>query len=339
MTNIVNFNHKSVLLNECIDGLNIKPDGIYVDGTLGGGGHSLEIAKKLNGNGTLIAIDQDLNALTYAKTVLSDFTVKDINTFESVRNDRFTEEDANKHPATVQLVKNNFSNLDNILQSLNVTKISGILLDLGVSSHQLDEKERGFSYMQDAPLDMRMDQTQDFSAFDIVNNYDENSLIRIIKSYGEERWATRIAKFIISKRAESPINTTLELVDIIKKAVPSSVSNKGSHPAKKTFQAIRIEVNKELDIIEDTINCFVDFLEKDARACVITFHSLEDRIVKNTFRKFEKPCTCPPDFPICICGLTPQLKLINRKPIVASTEELDDNSRSKSAKLRVAQKI
>lgn len=323
VNNSINFNHIPVMLSECIENLCIKPDGIYVDGTLGGAGHSRVIAKNLNEGGTLIGIDQDDNALSYAKNILSEF----------ISNDE------NSNSPAIHLVKSNFSDLTNVLNSLEIPKISGILLDLGVSSHQLDEGERGFSYMKDAPLDMRMNQKQEFTAYDVVNSYDEHSLIKILKDYGEEKWASRIVKFIIEFREKKPIETTLELVDVIQRAIPKSVSNKGSHPAKKTFQAIRIEVNNELRIIEGTISAAVDALEVGGRICIITFHSLEDRIVKNAFRGYQNPCTCPSDFPVCVCNLKPQLKLITRKPIIATNGELELNPRSKSAKLRVAEKI
>lgn len=348
----INFNHIPVMLTECIDNLNIQPSGVYVDGTLGGGGHSFLIAENLDENGTLIGIDQDDNALSYAKTVLFKFISDDIshdisekfsceeNSQNIADNNKNINSNLNvNNSPKIHFVKSNFSDISNVLSNLNINEISGILLDLGVSSHQLDESERGFSYMKDAPLDMRMNRQQPFTAFDVVNTYDENSLIKILKEYGEEKWASRIAKFIIEFRNKKPIETTLELVDVIQRAIPKAVSNKGSHPAKKTFQAIRIEVNNELKIIESTIRDAVNSLSLGGRICIITFHSLEDRIVKNVFRDLQDPCTCPKDFPVCVCGLKPKLKLITRKPIVATNHELDINSRSKSAKLRVAEKI
>ncbi|MCC5912547.1 MAG: 16S rRNA (cytosine(1402)-N(4))-methyltransferase RsmH [Clostridiaceae bacterium] len=311
----MNFKHISVLLEECIDGLNIKHDGIYVDGTLGGGGHSKEIANKLSEKGMLIGIDQDKNALKAAAEKLKDAKCK------------------------VQLVYNNFRNLEEILNELNIKKIDGVLLDLGVSSHQLDEAERGFSYMQDAPLDMRMDKGNTFSAKEVVNQYSHGELTRILREYGEEKWAKRIAEFIVEDRKQGEISTTYELVDIIKKAIPKGARKEGGHPGKRTFQAIRIEVNQELEIIEDTINIAAKYLNPSGRICIITFHSLEDRIVKNTFKALEDPCTCPPQFPVCNCGKEKMVKVITRKPIVPSKEELEVNSRSKSSKLRIAERV
>ena len=271
------FHHVSVLLNECIENLNINPDGIYVDGTLGGAGHSFEIVKRLN-KGKLIGIDQDINAINAAKERLSDFSDKTI------------------------FVRDNFSNFINILDDLKIEKVDGILLDLGVSSHQLDEAERGFSYMQDAPLDMRMDNRSDFSAYNIVNEYSEDELTKIISDYGEERWAKRIAKFIVDERKLKPIETTYELVDVIKKAVPKGARKDGPHPAKRTFQAIRIEVNKELSILKKSVHDMTSRLNIGGRLCIITFHSLEDRLIKNSFKEEEDPCTCPREFPMCMCG-------------------------------------
>ncbi|MGV8145129.1 MAG: 16S rRNA (cytosine(1402)-N(4))-methyltransferase RsmH [Alkaliphilus sp.] len=311
----MSFKHKPVLLNECIENLHISHDGIYVDGTLGGAGHSIEIIKLLSGNGLLVGIDQDENAIEAAKDKLARY----INNF--------------------RIVRDNFSNLEHILNDLNIKEIDGILLDLGVSSHQLDQAERGFSYNEDAPLDMRMDNRAKLSAKTVVNEYSLEGIEKIIKEFGEERWARRIAKFIVEHRDKKEIATTFELVEIIKKAVPKSARRDGPHPARRTFQAIRIEVNKELDIIENTIYTAVERLKKGGRICIITFHSLEDRIVKNTYKKLYNPCTCPHNFPICKCGLQRQIKIITRKPIVSSKEELQLNPRARSAKLRVAEKI
>ena len=308
------FHHISVLLNECIDNLNIRPDGIYVDGTMGGGGHSLEIAKRLT-TGRLICIDQDPNAHEAAGKRLAEYK------------DRIT------------FVRDNFGNIRNILDSLGIEKIDGMLLDIGVSSHQLDEAERGFSYQQDAPLDMRMNPDKPFSAYDVVNGYDEDELDRVIFTYGEERWARRITQFIVKERETKPIETTGELVDIIKKAVPKGARKDGPHPAKRTFQAIRIEVNGELDVLQKAIDDVAERLSVGGRLCIITFHSLEDRIVKEAFRKQENPCICPPQFPVCVCGKKPLGRVITRKPILPSKEELEVNPRSRSAKLRVLEGV
>lgn len=308
------FHHISVLLNECIDNLNIRPDGIYVDGTMGGGGHSLEIAKRLT-TGRLICIDQDPNAHEAAGKRLAEYK------------DRIT------------FVRDNFGNIVDILDSLGIEKIDGMLLDIGVSSHQLDEAERGFSYQQDAPLDMRMNPDRPFSAYDVVNGYDEDELDRVIFTYGEERWARRIAQFIVKERENKPIETTGELVDIIKKAVPKGARKDGPHPAKRTFQAIRIEVNGELEVLQRAIDDVAARLAVGGRLCIITFHSLEDRIVKEAFRKQENPCICPPQFPVCVCGKKPLGRVITRKPILPSKEELEENPRSRSAKLRVLEGV
>lgn len=308
------FHHVSVLLEECIENLKIKPDGIYVDGTLGGGGHSLEICKKLT-TGRLIAIDQDLNAHEAAKKRLAE------------------------HLEKVTFVHDNFSNIKQILKDLNISEIDGMLLDIGVSSHQLDEAERGFSYMHDAPLDMRMNSQQQFSAYDIVNEYSEDELNRIIFEYGEERWAKRIAQFIVQERQQNSVETTGELVDIIKKAIPKGARKDGPHPAKRTFQAIRIEVNGELDVLKKAIQDATEVLASSGRLCIITFHSLEDRIVKNAFRTEENPCICPSEFPVCMCGKKRRGKIITRKPILPSEEELSVNHRSRSAKLRVLEAV
>lgn len=308
------FKHVSVLLDESIEGLNIKEDGIYVDGTLGGAGHSLEIVKKLT-TGKLIGIDQDENALNKAKEVLSEYRDK------------------------VIFVHDNYENIDSILKDLNIEKIDGILLDLGVSSHQLDERSRGFSHNKDAPLDMRMDETSYLTARDVVNNYSERELEDIIFNYGEDRWARRIAQFIVEDRREKPIETTFELVTVIKKAIPKEVRKDGHHPAKKTFQGIRIEVNRELDVLKLSIPKMVKLLNPHGRLAIITFHSLEDRIVKNEFKDLYNDCICPPEIPICNCDQIREIKIITRKPIVAGKQELDVNPRSRSAKLRICEKI
>lgn len=310
------FKHVSVLLDESIENLNIKKGGIYIDGTLGGAGHSYQICKTLDNSGMLIGIDQDINAINAAKKRLDEYT-------------------------NVKFVHNNFCNIKDIAEQLDLYSygVDGILLDLGVSSYQLDEAERGFSYMNNAKLDMRMDESQKFSAFDVVNTFDSEKLFKIISEYGEERWAKRIAEFIVNERKEKNIETTFELVEIIKKAIPKSARKDGPHPAKRTFQAIRIAVNKELEILKESIENMVDLLNENGRICIITFHSLEDRIVKNTFKLLENPCTCPREFPVCICGKKPKIKIISKKPIIPSDIEIENNHRSRSAKLRVAQKI
>lgn len=310
----MNFQHTPVLLNEIIKNLNIKEDGIYVDGTLGGAGHSKEIAKKLK-TGKLIGIDQDVNALKKSEEVLSPY--KD----------------------NVILVHNNYENIDVVLKVLNIPKVDGILLDIGVSSHQLDEESRGFSYHNDAPLDMRMDKSNTISAWDIVNNYSQKELEQIIFDYGEDRWAKRIAEFIVMEREEKSIDTTLELVSAIKKAIPKAVRMEGNHPAKKTFQAIRIEVNRELEVLKNSIEKMVDLLNPGGRLLIITFHSLEDRIVKEHFRELYKDCICPPEIPQCVCEKRREIKIITRKPIIPSDKEISDNPRSRSSKLRIAEKI
>lgn len=307
--------HTSVLLEECIEGLEIKRNGIYVDCTLGGAGHSIEIGKKLDANGTLIGIDQDDYALKKAELRLENLSCKK------------------------NLVRDNFQNIKEVLHSLNIEKVDGILMDLGVSSFQLDDGSRGFSYNQDAPLDMRMDKRSPFSAYELVNDYEEKELFRIIKSYGEEKFASRIAREIVKSRVESPIETTSQLVDIIKKSIPAKARREGPHPAKRTFQAIRIEVNRELEILREAIKDAVSVLNPNGRICIITFHSLEDRIAKQTYKELTNPCTCPPDFPQCICGNEPIVEIITRKPIYPSEEELINNPRSRSAKLRIAKKI
>lgn len=307
------FKHVSVLLDECIEALNIKEDGIYVDCTLGGGGHSYEIAKRLSNNGRLIGIDQDTAALSAAKERLKEFN-------------------------NVTYVHNNFYNIDSILKDLNIDKVDGILMDLGVSSYQLDEAERGFSYMKDAPLDMRMNRESDLSAYDVVNTYSEEQLFKIIKEYGEDNFAKRIAKFIVERRGNEGIKTTGELVDIVRAAIPARFQKDG-HPAKRTFQAIRIEVNKELEILNKAVEDSVNHLNSAGRIAIITFHSLEDRKIKVKFKELENPCKCPSDFPICVCEKKPTIKIVSRKPIEPSEEERENNSRSRSAKLRVAEKI
>ena len=309
------FSHYSVMLSECIDGLNIDPHGTYVDCTRGGGGHSLEIAKRLQAGGRLICIDQDPAALTAATARLSDYA------------DRIT------------FVHNNFSNIRAILDDLGVDNVNGALIDLGVSSYQLDTPERGFSYQHDAPLDMRMDPSSPRSAYDIVNGESFEELRRIISEYGEERFANSIAKNIIRAREEKPVETTFDLVDIIKRSIPAKNRQEGGHPAKRTFQAIRIAVNDELAIIEPTVKSLISVLAPGGRLCVLTFHSLEDRIVKQTYQAAAKGCTCPPDFPVCICGKKPEIEIITRKPMTASEEELAENNRSHSAKLRICEKI
>ncbi len=309
------YKHVSVLRDESIQGLNIRPDGIYVDGTLGGAGHSSEICRRLSEGGRLIGIDQDEEAIENGKKRLA---------FASDR---------------VTLVRDNFKNIDRVLNDLQIEKVDGILLDLGVSSHQLDEAERGFSYMQDAPLDMRMDQRQTKSAYEVVNTYSADELDRVLRDYGEERWSKRIAQFIVDARKEKPIQTTAELVGIIKNAIPKKAREDGPHPAKRSFQAIRIEVNGELEILEKAISDMTERLKTGGRICVITFHSLEDRIVKQAFKTLENPCICPKDFPVCVCGRKPKVKIITRKPIVPGEEELENNPRARSAKLRIAERI
>lgn len=309
------FKHKSVLLYETVDELNIKPDGIYVDGTLGGGGHSYEIAGRLSEGGRLIGIDQDEDAIKAASKRLEPYM------------DRVT------------IVRNNYCNMDKVLDELGIDKVDGIMLDLGVSSYQLDAAERGFTYNVDTALDMRMDQRQEITAKDIVNEYSEFDLYRIIRDYGEDRFAKNIAKHIVAARQEKPIETTFELNDIIKAAIPMKVRATGGHPSKRTYQAIRIELNKELEVLENSIDMMIDRLKPEGRLCIITFHSLEDRIVKTRFRNNENPCTCPPSFPACVCGKVPKGRVITRKPVVPTDEEINENSRSKSSKLRVFERV
>lgn len=307
----MDFKHISVLLDETIDGLDIKPDGIYVDGTLGGGGHSYEILKRLSPKGRLIGIDQDGEALKAAGERLKEFENQ------------------------ITLVRSNYCEIDKVLKELNVEKVDGILLDIGVSSYQLDNLERGFSYKSDAPLDMRMDTRQELTAADVVNTYSENELFKIIKDYGEDKFAKNIAKHIVLARKEKPLETTKELSEVIKRAIPMKVQAKGGHPAKKTFQAIRIEVNQELTVLKESIDKMIDLLKPNGRICIITFHSLEDRIVKRKFRENENPCTCPPNFPVCVCGKKSKGKVITRKPIIPSEDEIEENKRAKSSKLRI----
>ena len=309
------FKHKSVLLYETVDELNIKPDGIYVDGTLGGGGHSYEIAGRLSEGGRLIGIDQDEDAIKAASKRLEPYM------------DRVT------------IVRNNYCNMDKVLDELGIDKVDGIMLDLGVSSYQLDAADIGFTYNVDTALDMRMDQRQEITAKDIVNEYSEFDLYRIIRDYGEDRFAKNIAKHIVAARQEKPIETTFELNDIIKAAIPMKVRATGGHPSKRTYQAIRIELNKELEVLENSIDMMIDRLKPEGRLCIITFHSLEDRIVKTRFRNNENPCTCPPSFPACVCGKVPKGRVITRKPVVPTDEEINENSRSKSSKLRVFERV
>jgi len=308
------FSHTPVMLEEVLDGLHIRPDGIYVDGTLGGGGHSLEIARRLR-NGRLIGIDQDGDAIEAAGKRLEPYSDK------------------------VTIVRDNYRNMADILMKVNVSKADGILLDLGVSSYQLDDADRGFTYRDDAPLDMRMDQRSRKTARDIVNGYSEAELSRIIRNYGEERFAGNIARNIVRERQKSPIETTGELSDIIHASIPAKARRTGGNPSKRTFQAIRIELNEELSILEESLDGLISLLNDHGRICVITFHSLEDRIVKNAFRTNENPCICPPDFPVCVCGRVSKGQVITRKPIVPDEEETERNPRSSSAKLRIFERI
>ena len=309
------FHHIPVMLEDCITYLHIRPDGTYVDGTLGGAGHSSAIAAKLGPGGRLIGIDQDAEAVQAAGERLAPFG------------------------AQVTIVQDNFKQIDSILDNLGIEKIDGALLDLGVSSHQLDEAERGFSYMADAPLDMRMNQSAAISAYDVVNGYSEQQLADIIFRYGEERWSKRIAQFITERRRQKPLETTMELVAAIRAAIPKGARLEGGNPAKRTFQAIRIEVNGELAILRGAIDAFADRLKPGGRLAVITFHSLEDRIVKEAFLELAQGCVCPKEFPVCVCGRKPQAKILTKKPVTASAEELQHNSRAKSAKLRVIEKL
>ena len=305
------FVHKSIMLEEVIESLAIKPNGIYVDGTLGGAGHSSEIVKRLGEDGRLIGIDQDGEAIEAATKRLKPYKDK------------------------VTIVRSNYARMKEVLRDLGIPKVDGILLDLGVSSYQLDNAERGFTYREDVPLDMRMDQRQTKTAKDIVNDYSEMELYHIIRYYGEDKFAKNIAKHIVQARQKAPIETTGQLIEVIKAAIPKKVRATGGHPAKKTFQAIRIELNHELDVLKNNLEDMIDLLNDEGRIAIITFHSLEDRIVKNIFRTSERPCICPPEFPVCVCGRVSKGKVITRKPIVPGKEELEENSRSKSAKLRV----
>ena len=308
------FKHKSVLLEETIEGLNIKPDGIYVDGTLGGAGHAREVCKKLSAKGRFIGIDQDQDAIIAASERLAPFK-----------------------QATV--IRSNYCYMVPELAARGINKVDGILLDLGVSSYQLDNEERGFTYRVDAPLDMRMDQRQMQTASDSVNGYEEKELYRIIRDYGEDKFAKNIAKHIVAARQVKPITTTGELTEIIRESIPMKMQVKSGHPAKRTFQAIRIELNRELDVLRDSLDGMIDILDDGGRLCIITFHSLEDRIVKTIFRKNENPCTCPSDFPVCVCGKKSKGKVITRKPILPGETEMEENPRSKSAKLRIFERV
>ncbi len=309
------FRHTSVLLEETINALNIKPDGVYLDGTLGGGGHACEVCRRLGDGGRFYGIDQDEAAVEAAGKRLEEFGEK------------------------VTIIRDNYCNAREALRARGVENVDGIVLDLGVSSYQLDTVERGFSYKYDTTLDMRMDQRQKLTARDIVNEYDEQSLYRIIRDYGEDQFARNIAKHIVQTRAKKPVETTFELNEIIKAAIPAKMRAVGGHPSKRTFQAIRIECNHELDVLRDSLQDLIDLLNPWGRLCIITFHSLEDRIVKNFFREMENPCTCPPEFPVCICGKIPYGKVVTRKPILPTQEETGENPRSKSAKLRVFERI
>lgn len=304
------FKHKSVLLKETIDGLKVKPDGVYVDGTLGGAGHALEVCKKLSAKGRFIGIDQDQDAIVAASERLAACE-------------------------QAMIIRSNYCYMVEELRARGITKVDGILLDLGVSSYQLDNEERGFTYRTDAPLDMRMDQRQSQTAGDIVNGYEEKELYRIIRDYGEDKFAKNIAKHIVAARQNGLIETTGQLTEIIRRAIPMKMQASGGHPAKRTFQAIRIELNRELDVLRDSLDGMIDLLDDGGRLCIITFHSLEDRIVKTIFRKNENPCTCPPEFPVCVCGKKPKGRVITRKPILPGEEEMEENPRSKSAKLRI----
>jgi len=310
----MNFEHKSVLLDETIGALAIKADGIYVDGTLGGAGHAYEVVKQLSDKGAFVGIDQDDAAIEAATVRLKEFDSK------------------------VTIVRNNYCNMKQALSELGIEKVDGILLDLGVSSYQLDTVERGFSYRNNTNLDMRMDRRQTLTAKDIINGYSEMELFRVIRDYGEDMFAKNIAKHIVAARNVKPIETTDELNEIIKGAIPAKMRVTGGHPSKKTFQAIRIECNHELDVLKESLDMMVDLLNPGGRLCIITFHSLEDRIVKSAFRTKENPCNCPPQLPQCVCGKVPQGKVITRKPILPTEEEISDNKRSKSAKLRVFEK-
>lgn len=308
------FKHYSVLLEESLENLNIKPDGIYLDGTLGGGGHSYHIASRLSDKGHLYGTDQDADAIKAAGERLSEFGDK------------------------VTIIRDNYENAVSRLREFGVTGVDGIILDLGVSSYQLDNADRGFTYKEDVPLDMRMDQRQTLTAGNIVNEYSEMEIFHIIRDYGEDKFAKNIAKHICMAREKAPIKTTFQLNDIIKAAIPAKMREKGGHPSKRTYQALRIALNRELDVLQNSLDGFIDFLNPGGRLCVITFHSLEDRITKTNFKKNENPCTCPPEFPVCVCGKVSKGKVITRKPILPSEKELSENKRSQSAKLRVFEK-
>lgn len=305
------FEHKSVLLEETVDSLNVRPEGIYVDGTLGGGGHALEICRRLGEGGRLIGIDQDSDAVEAACARLRDYKDK------------------------VTVVKSNYEDIRSVLDGLGIQGVDGICLDLGVSSYQLDNPERGFTYREDAPLDMRMDREQELTAASVVNDYSQSELCRVIRDYGEERFAANIARHIAAARDKKRIETTGELIEIIKAAIPMKARAAGGHPAKRTFQAVRIEVNRELEVLENTVDTMIDLLNPGGRLCIITFHSLEDRIVKNRFRNNENPCICPPDFPVCVCGKKSKGRVVTRKPVLPTQAEIQENKRSKSSKLRV----
>lgn len=309
------FAHKSVLLQEVIDSLNVQPDGIYVDGTLGGAGHAYEVCRRLGQGGRMIGIDQDEDAIAAATKRLADF--KD----------------------QVTIVRSNYEAMKDVLHDLGIEKVNGITLDLGVSSYQLDSAERGFSYREDAPLDMRMDNRQEVTAATVVNEYTESELFQVIRKYGEDKFAKNIAKHIVAARQVKPITTTGELTEIIRESIPMKMQVKSGHPAKRTFQAIRIELNRELDVLRDSLDGMIDILDDGGRLCIITFHSLEDRIVKTIFRKNENPCTCPSDFPVCVCGKKSKGKVITRKPILPGETEMEENPRSKSAKLRIFERV
>lgn len=307
----MDFSHTSVLLNECIEGLNIKPDGIYVDGTLGGAGHSSHIVSQLSENGRLVGIDQDEDAIKASTERLKDYE------------DR------------ISIVRSNYVNTPDVLRNLGIEHIDGMLLDLGVSSYQLDNKDRGFTYRFDTPLDMRMDLRNTLTARDIVNDYSEMELFRVIRDYGEDKFAKNIAKHIVQNRQKKPIETTFELNEIIRNAIPAKMRADGGHPSKRTFQALRIECNHELDVLKDSLDKLIDLLNPGGRLCIITFHSLEDRIVKTAFKTAANPCTCPPSFPVCVCGKVSKGRVITSKPILPTEEEMENNPRSKSAKLRI----
>ncbi len=311
----MSFSHRSVLLNETIEGLQIRPEGIYADGTLGGGGHALEVVKRLKGQGKFFGIDQDQAAVEAAGERLKEYSER------------------------VTIIRDNYENAVSDLKSAGIAGVDGILLDLGVSSYQLDAVERGFSYKYDTALDMRMDTRQSLSAKEIVNEYSQADLARIIRDYGEDRFANNIARHIVKARENAPIETTFQLNEIVKGAIPAKIRATGGHPSKRTFQAIRIECNRELEVLKNSLEEMITFLNPGGRICIITFHSLEDRIVKSAFKKQENPCTCPPEFPVCMCGKKPLGKVITRKPILPSEEEMEENSRSKSAKLRIFERI